>query len=654
MKTSLRDGKFDVIVAAAPGVLEWPSAGVRTLSSLCAEAGLTTAAFGGDDLRVRGVIPMPGTGGIVIAEDVQHRIHRIHARAVVKLSPVAALPDPFPGWRLPGLVPLTTAVRLRRETHVRWDPGVAILGTGNRALRLGSSFLESGVPEVYCIEPQPDWAAKRFSGWEVERRRFEMAGGKILEAKPVKLSLKAALIWEFRVQDSLGVRILEVSRVVSAGPFGPSDEVRSYPAGSLLFELSQTSATTPAEDVEGWVMEEERARLLGARITRALSSDLVGDQREEMDRIYRNARSRLKRYFRHREEPFTPAYEGKWIVSGDAHRIRSFSGVPKSAQKNRSVASIECFEQIPCNLCQTVCPTQAIRIGTVPRKPEVSILNETACTACGLCLEVCPSGVPLMIEEKENQPTAKISLPWRGEQPWRTGEFALLLNRRGETLGTVRVIAETSELTHQGPTAPRQLVQVEVPAHLAWDGRGLKRPRKENAEDEAYLAMTRRSAEGTGSKVEITFNGEKRLVRDQISVSAALFETAWNRPEDALFCRDGSCGLCSVSIDGVKKLACQTQTHRGMSIRTETPAYKSGETSDVLCSCLGITREEVEERLQHGQLRSIEAVLSASPVGQGKCHGRLCMDPFLRQLKEAGLDIDSWIDWRFPWSDWPL
>jgi Fe-S-cluster-containing hydrogenase component 2 len=645
MTTAFRDGKFDVIVAAAPGVTEWPSVGVRLITSICAEAGLTVGAFGGDDLRVRGAIPLPGTGGIVIAEDVQRRIHRIHARSIVKLSPQSSLPDPFTGSRLPGLVPLATALRLRQETHVRWDPGVAIIGSGNSALRFGSSLLESGVSGVYCIEPDPQWGAKRFSGWEVERRRFEIAGGKVIEAKPVKLSLKAPLVWEFRIQDSLGVRILEVSRVVSAGPFGTRDEVRAYPPGSLLFELSQSASTTPTEDVEGWVTEEERGRWLGARITRALANDLVGERREQIDRIYRNARARLKRYSRHLEEPFTPVFEGKWIASADLRGIRDFSGTPRVALKTRNVASIECFEQIPCNLCQTVCPTQAITIGAVPRNPSVNILNEAACTACGLCLEVCPSAVPLMIEEKENRPSAKISLPWRGVYAWKAGDFASLLSLKG-------------------PTAPKQLVQVEVPAHLAWEGRGLKRVRRENAEDEAFLAMNQLSSEGTGSKVEITFNGEKRLVRDQIPVSAALYETAWNRSEDALFCRDGSCGLCAVSIDGVKKLACQVATHRGISIRTMSPAENNSnskavskpslEGPDVLCPCLGITCEEVEERLEHGQLRSPDAVLSATHVGEGKCHGRLCMDPFLRQLKAAGLDTDSWIDWRFPWSDWSL
>ncbi|MDR3607331.1 MAG: 4Fe-4S dicluster domain-containing protein [Oligoflexia bacterium] len=646
MKKILRDGEFDVVVAAAPGVTEWPSVGARVITSICAEAGLSVGAFGGDDLRVRGVIPLPGTGAVAIAEDVQGRIHRIHARAVVKLGPQPQSPDPFTGWQQPGLIPLSTAVRLFRETHVRWDPGVAILGSGNRALRFGCALLESGVPEVYCIEPNPQWGAKRFSGWEVERRRFEILGGKMIEATPVRLSLKSALRWEFRIQDSLGVRVLEVCRVVSAGPFGTRDEVREYPEGSFLFELTQSAGTTPDEDIEGWVMEEERARWLGAKIARALSSDLPSEPREELDRVYRNARSRLKRYFRHREEPFNPVYEGKWIAPGDARAIREFSGAPRIAQKIRNVASIECFEQIPCRQCQIACPTDAIFLGRVPRDPESSILNEDACTACGLCLEACPSGVPLMIEEKDSLPTARLTLPWRGIPAWKPGEFAQLLNRRGENLGTVRVVGESTSVGRP------QLVQIEVPTHLAWEGRGLKRVRKENAEDEVYLAMVQRSSEGTGSKVEIAFNGEKRLVRDQIPVAAALFETGWNREGDALFCRDGSCGLCSISVDGDRKLACQTLTHRGMSIQTSN--VQSDPASSVLCPCLGVTREEVEKRLLNGELGSVEAVISVSHVGEGRCHGRLCMDPFLRQLKASGIDTDSWIDWRFPWSDWSM
>ena len=58
--------------------------------------------------------------------------------------------------------------------------------------------------------------------------------------------------------------------------------------------------------------------------------------------------------------------------------------------------------------------------------------------------------------------------------------------------------------------------------------------------------------------------------------------------------------------------------------------------------------------MKQGKLQSPEAVLSGTHVGEGKCLGRLCMDPFRRVLLENGVDSEQWIDWRFPWSEWVL
>src|SRR5687767_5665970 len=113
MSFAVRDGSFDVVIVAGPRVDPWPSVGARAISSLCADMGLTVGMLGGDTLVARGVIPLPGTGGLVLAEDVQHRIHRIHARAVVKLSASSLMPDPFPGWRSQGLIPVQTAWKLK-------------------------------------------------------------------------------------------------------------------------------------------------------------------------------------------------------------------------------------------------------------------------------------------------------------------------------------------------------------------------------------------------------------------------------------------------------------------------------------------------------------------------------------------------------------
>ena len=652
----IRDGKFDVVLAAAPGVEVWPSAGVRALTSLCADVGLSVGLFGGEDLRVKGVVPLD-PGGVALVEDPQRRIHRIQARAIVKVSPVIDFPDPFPGWRSPGFIPIMTALRLREERVVHWDPCTVILGTGNRALRFGTDLLQAGAREVFCVESNArKWGNKPYAGWEVERRRFEMAGGKLIEAKPLKLSQKSAMLWEFRLQDAQGVRILEAARVISAGPYRLSEGVREHPAGSLLFELEQTAPNIQADNVQGWKYEEERARWLAVKIARALLTDIGSEKREELDRIYKRARGRLRRYNRHLEEPFAPTYQGKWMASQDSRRVRSFSGVPVSEHKLKPIASVECIEDIGCDICQRICPTRAIQISPRPDPATGGlILKENQCTSCGLCLLACPSEAISMVHEPEERSMSKLTLPSRGQRPWKEGESAVLLNRRGDALGSARIISLL-----QSTTDTVQLVQLDVPAHLVWEARSLRRPKSEAAQEEAFFESLERSS-ASETKVEITLDGEKRLARDQVSLTSGLFEMGFNRPEDALYCRDGSCGLCEVLVDGNKVLACQTDIRRGMALKLKPSKRQEPQEpnemmpyKDCLCTCLGITREDVVERLKSGRLRSPEAVLEVTHVGSGKCHGELCMEPFRRLLIEQGVEIGQWIDWRFPWSEWLL
>ncbi len=244
-----------------------------------------------------------------------------------------------------------------------------------------------------------------------------------------------------------------------------------------------------------------------------------------------------------------------------------------------------------------------------------------------------------MIQEDEARSLTKITLPWRGAKPWRLGEFATLLNRRGESLGSAKVVAVSQ-------AGNLQLVQVEVPSHLMWDARGLERPKKSYEVDEAFEFHSL-------PKVEITLNGERRLVRDRLPISLALFEIGHSRAEDSLACPDGSCGLCQVTVDGVKKRACQTEIHRGMAIKMKA-AREDHANHEHLCPCLGVSRADVLERISQGRLKSPEAVVAVTHVGRGKCLGQICLDPFMRILQEQGLDVSQWIDWRFPWSEWVL
>jgi ferredoxin len=654
---NFRASQFDVLLVSGVRLQSWPSSGVRTLSQMVSDFGLEAAWIGGEDLNAKGIIPLLSTGGIVLAEDSQSRIHRLQSRAIVKWNVPSELPDPFLGMFSAGVLPGLTAYPLFKSGELNWNPGVAILGSSNRAFRFGSELLESGCSEVFIIEPLAEWGGKRYAGWEVEKRRFETLGGKLIEAAPLSLSQKSAWIWEFRIQDSKGVRLLEVSRVVTFGPFKKTEPVREYPPGSLLFEFDQ--------DINGLGYEEESATLLATRIIKALLPE-VGVNKQNLDFLIRKSRSRLKGMDRHQEDPFFTSFQGKWLSNSTLKSIKGFEGVPQREHFKREVASIECIETIGCNLCEQACPTQAIKMDRLrfkERESRDSILLEDKCIACGLCLQACPSATPVMLFEKENHSMSKLTLPARGEEVFSPNEMATLVNRKGDALGSGRVLSfKKLEIPTQENLLPENRIQyhgeyvceLEVPTHLLWEARTIRKLKANAALDREFLRSEVKSTQAA-PKVEVFMNGEKRLVREKVRLSQALFETGQNRANDMLDCVDGSCGLCQVDVDGIKALACQTDVRRGMSIKLKSDIFTvESNKPDLLCHCLGISLSDLQERVKQGKLSTIEAALSSSQVGQGKCHGQLCMESAKRGLAELGIPSESFVDWRFPWTDWTI
>lgn len=620
---------------------------------LCADAGLTVGVLGGNGILVRGVLPLPGAGGIIISEDSQRRIHRIHAKSIVRFSQTVDFPNPFQGWRQGGLIPLVTAKKLLQGELLSWGSSVVVLGTGNAALSFASELIEKAqVREVFCLESRKNWGKKDYAGWEVKRRFFEMLGGRVIFGEPVSLSEKNQHLWTLKIRDELGIRVIDATRVISAGPFVPPTIVREYPPGSLLFEMEAVAPENRADDVEGWIQEEESAAQVAAKILRVLSGrfEIREDTREEWRRRFSIAKRRLADLPAHQTESFEPQYEGKWFSASERKALTQFEGVPRAQHRLQMTASIECFENIACDLCEKACPENAIKIQRKPKDGVKSFLKESLCTGCGVCVAVCPSRSIAMIQEDDTSSSAKMVLPLGGPRKATKGDSFQLLNRRGESLGTVRIQEDSKTLYSI------QLVGLDVPSHLIWDARAIRfQNTQENSDPEWSEVLAN---EKQKEKVPLQLNGHPRFVREGISVSEALFEMGTGRMSDALLCPDGSCGLCNVSVDGNKDLACQTRTRRGMVLKTEGEQQKSDRGD--LCPCLGIQADAIIHKMKTGALKTPEAILAHFPVGQGKCHGQLCMAVFRRlmiqnaQTPDVAERLEQWIDWRFPWAEWTI
>lgn len=664
---TLRKGHFDVILAAAPLLPRWPSLGVETLSRQLAAAGLRVGLFGGATLKVKGVLPLaPATGGVVFVEDGQKRTHRLTARAVVKITHEPCFPYPFPGWYSPGLIPFATAEKLLAEQSISFDPLTLIFGSGNTALRFGSKLLQQGASKVLCVETQTaGWQKKSYAGWEVERRRFEMLRGKVIQAEPLELTAQGPLSWQLRLRDAHGIRIIDaIARLVSVGPYLNLPEIKEYPPHSLLFELEQSALSSQAECPEAWELEGQGSEWLTAKITRALLTTAPAPTpqppvaaTQALHFFYRRTKNYLKKANSHQQNPFTPRFEGKWLARSTLNTLQTAPSVPQTRHHFQATASLECFEAIGCRSCQTACPTTAISLVAHSVR-----LSEDRCTGCGQCLAVCPANAIVMVQQQETQSLSQLTLHWRGAQPWLHGETAQLVNRRGEWLGTGRVLATTiaPPATASPSTAATvlslplagQWVTLTLPTYLLWEARSLKRAKPESG-DRVLEAVERRGSKNFA--IEILLNGEKRRTREAISISRALFEMGQSRAEDNLLCEDGSCGRCILWVDGVKKLACLTPVRPHRVIRflhksattTTTAAARS-----VFCPCLQIQASQVTSRIEQGKLSTPEAVLAVLQVGAGECHGSLCRGALKQAMQAQGVNVDQWIDWRFPWVDW--
>lgn len=630
----IRDGQIDVAILAGPRLKQWPTQGVRVLSRHCSDSGLKVGWYGGPGVRVRGVLPLESSGALVMVEDVQGRLHRIQAKSVVKVSPDLEFPLPFEGWYSPGLIPEATARKLLTQGSLNWQSVVVILGTGNRALRLGAELLESHLStRVVCVES----VYPEVQGWEVDRRRFEMRGGKIIFGKPVVLSPKSPFLWSIKIQDDHGIRVIDVARVISVGPFADDSGFRESPPGSLLVEWENSEASQVKDDVEKVLLDENRAVVLASLIIKGLA-DPPSEFKAHFERALWSGKQRLRGLETLSDRRFSWAYDGKWLSPESKKILHEFEGTPKALKREGLLASIECVESIGCKVCEKVCPANAIQID----REKKTFLIEDKCTGCGFCLQACPSQVPVMIEGEGAGSYTTLVLPYTEKPAPKKGDRVGLLSRKGEVLVQGRVLDQFLDPYLDGAVS---LFKVEVPSHLIWEVRGMIPI--QGIED---ISNSEDFYQERGTRVEVQIHGESRRVREGQLASVALFEIGMARPNDILMCEDGSCGLCQIQADGVKKFACETQIHQGMDLRFTRDHPASSE----LCPCLGITSTQLGEKIESVKPDTLEALSQVIEVGQGKCHGMLCKRAFLELSRAAGVKSDRFNDWSFPWGDWMI
>jgi len=108
---------------------------------------------------------------------------------------------------------------------------------------------------------------------------------------------------------------------------------------------------------------------------------------------------------------------------------------PDEQQLVKMKAIVECYEEIPCNPCSTVCPTNAIVIGDdINSIPKVYF---DKCIGCGLCVVACP-GLAIMMSKIEGE-KVRFRIPYEFLPLPKPKDIWNAINREGEVIGTASI-----------------------------------------------------------------------------------------------------------------------------------------------------------------------------------------------------------------------
>jgi len=153
---------------------------------------------------------------------------------------------------------------------------------------------------------------------------------------------------------------------------------------------------------------------------------------------------------------------------GFATREQVISKFPNPEMLIKPKAIIECYQEIPCNPCETSCPFDAIKIGLdINAIPQIDFAK---CTGCGMCVYSCP-GLAIMVAQIKDD-KAYYKIPYELLPIPKIGEIWHAINRQGEVIGSTKIEA----VLRNKNTDRTTVITASVPKEQLYDFVTVRKP----------------------------------------------------------------------------------------------------------------------------------------------------------------------------------